>query len=105
MAALILLFVTCYARCFLLLSAVRVEFVKDRYTVETADTRMAIVCLTKAEGAIDFDVTVEARPEEITSEDFNLGEGEELAKGQTMLYSNNTLTVYDVLHTYSVYLC
>lgn len=82
---------------------------KDRYTVETADTSTATVCLTKTEGAVDFEVTVEARPEEITSEDFNLGDGEELAKGRTIVrmyvHSISTLTLYDVLHTYIVYWC
>ncbi len=56
---------------------------KDRYMVETTDTRIAIVCLTKT-GTVDFDVTVEAFPEEIP-EGFVLEEGEELAKGMVIL--------------------
>lgn len=63
----------------------RVDFVKDRYTVETEETKTAVVCLKKTEGDVDFEVTVEARPSEITSRDFILGEGEELAKGKTLM--------------------
>ena len=66
--------------CFFLSWAVRVEFVKDRYTVETADTSTATVCMTKT-GTVDFDVTVAAIPKEIPPEGFSLGEGEEPAKG------------------------
>ena len=66
--------------CFFLLRAVSVEFVKDRYTVETADTTTAIVCMRKT-GRVDFDVTVEVIPKEILSEGLSLMEGEEMAKG------------------------
>lgn len=55
---------------------------KDRYMVESTDTGIAIVCLAKT-GAVDFDVTVEAFPIEIT-EGFILEEGEELAKGKVI---------------------
>ena len=61
---------------------VRVEFTKDRYIADT-ENETAVVCLKKTEGDVDFNVTVEARPKEITSEDFFLGEGEEVAKGKT----------------------
>ena len=55
--------------------------------VEATDTRSAIVCLTKT-GTVDFDVTVEAFPKEITEGSF-LEEGEELAKGRVILATCN----------------
>ena len=81
-----LILFACYVQLYIALSSfavVRVEFVKDRYMVEATDTRSAIVCLTKT-GTVDFDVTVEAFPEEITEGSF-LEEGEELAKGRVIL--------------------